>query len=216
MAIKRTIIAALKRSIPPSLIRYRLGASAGNEVLLTFDDGPDPQTTPRVLDCLAAHSVRAVFFIVGNRINKAPTLLRTIVEQGHVLGNHSFSHEQTQKLSAHEYFNDILRCQRVIEDTCGIVPHLFRPPYGILTINKTLAIHRAGLVPVCWSAEGGEFGFHKGHSEAAIAQHLSHTVRKRDIVLLHDNYDLMPQLLSATLPVLVQRGLSFGNAIEAL
>jgi peptidoglycan/xylan/chitin deacetylase (PgdA/CDA1 family) len=216
MAIKQILSATLKRCIPPSLIRYRLGASAGNEVLLTFDDGPDPQTTPRVLDCLAAHSVRAVFFIVGNRIQKAPWLLRTIVKQGHVVGNHSFSHEHTQHLSAREYFNDILRCQRVIEDTCGIVPHLFRPPYGILSIGKIVAIHRAGLLPLCWSAEGGEFGFNKGRSETAIAQHLIHSVGMGDIVLLHDNYESMPNVLSATLPSLVQRGLSFGNAIKAL
>ena len=200
----------LRRVIPPWLVRYRLDRCDQGEVLLTFDDGPDPETTPRVLELLARYHVRALFFIVGNRIHRAPGVLPQIVAQGHLVGNHSFSHEGTLGIPFSRYCDDLERCQGLIEGHTGCVPRFFRPPYGRIAPAALRAARRTGLQTICWSAEGGEFGHSSTRPWNVIAERLCSCVRGRDIVLLHDNYPHCAEVLEVLLPALAQRGLRLG------
>ena len=108
----------------------RLRHNAGNNILLTFDDGPHPEATPAVLDLLREHEARAIFFVVGNRIQRAPQMLLRILDEGHWLGNHSHTHPNDRRMPYREYLAELRKCQQVIHDITGTSPRFHRPPLG--------------------------------------------------------------------------------------
>lgn len=106
------------------------GPPSKREVALTFDDVPDTQFTPRVLDVLKAHNVKATFFVIGNRAEAHPELVKRIVREGHVIGNHSYTHPNLPKQTDDAFHNEVLKTERILTDLVGYSPRLFRPPYG--------------------------------------------------------------------------------------
>lgn len=104
----RALVSIIKSLMPQWLVRHRLDKNGGRAVLLTFDDGPHPEITMRVLDLLDRYGVRALFFIPGLRADNAPELPREIIKRGHKIGNHSFSHDM-DRLSFMENKTDIER-----------------------------------------------------------------------------------------------------------
>jgi peptidoglycan/xylan/chitin deacetylase (PgdA/CDA1 family) len=122
------------------------------ELALTFDDGPNPAWTPRLLDILAGHEVRATFFLVGCFAEAEPALVRRIAEAGHLIGNHSWSHPNLALTSAAKVRDELHRTNRTLEQILGRPVRHFRPPFGarrpaVLRIAATL-----GLMPVLWNA----------------------------------------------------------------
>ena len=101
-----------------------------DQVALTFDDGPNPVATPRLLDILARHHVRATFFLIGNFARREPGLTRRIAAEGHLVGNHTMSHPWLPQLSSTRIRQEIAGCNRVLEDTLGAPVRFFRPPHG--------------------------------------------------------------------------------------
>ncbi len=101
-----------------------------NQIALTFDDGPNPVATPRLLDVLAHHGVRATFFLIGNFARREPGLTRRIVAEGHLVGNHTLSHPWLPRLSAARIRREIAGCNHVLEDILGQPVRSFRPPHG--------------------------------------------------------------------------------------
>src|SRR5947207_11627153 len=123
-------LTATKLAIKQSLTWSRLNGGLKNSVLLTFDDGPHRESTPIVLELLKEHKARAVFFIVGARIQRAPHLLKRILEEGHALGNHSYSHPLERQHWFGAYLQDLRKCQNAIEQLTHQRPKFFRPPLG--------------------------------------------------------------------------------------
>ncbi len=117
-------------AIPLSYDIDQIG-DAKNKIVLSFDDGPDPRWTPRILDILKAKHVPAVFFVVGEQANSAPDLLRREYNEGHEIGNHTFTHPQFDEISHTQLKWELNLTQRLIESTLGVKSILFRPPYGI-------------------------------------------------------------------------------------
>jgi peptidoglycan-N-acetylglucosamine deacetylase len=199
----------------PVCIR-RLVPTVGDSVLLTFDDGPDDQVTPEVLQRLRAYGARAVFFVTGRAALRSPRLLRRIVEEGHLLGNHTYSHPQHVP-PLQEYEREVLRCQAVVGALAGAQPQLFRPPYGVLGGNGDLiaAPCSAGLQTVLWSAECRDWQERPLQKLRAVAIALAGRIRAGDIVLLHDNQPQVLTVLDILLPALqtrrlnLERGASF-------
>jgi peptidoglycan/xylan/chitin deacetylase (PgdA/CDA1 family) len=110
---------------------FVLSASRGSrKVALTFDDVPDPRFTPAVLDVLRTKKVCATFFVVGTRIVKNPAIVRRIHQEGHVVGNHSYSHPDFSKLTLSKMQEQIIRAEKAINRVVGFKPKLVRPPYG--------------------------------------------------------------------------------------
>src|SRR6187402_2649445 len=108
------------------------------EIAITFDDGPNPQTTPEILDILKKHDITATFFCIGERAAENPDLIRRIVAEGHILGNHSHSHHVLFDLfSKKNMVRDLRACNKTIEKMIGKRMLLFRPPYGVT--NPALA-----------------------------------------------------------------------------
>lgn len=132
--------------------RYR-AVTGRRELALTFDDGPDPRYTPALLDLLEAHNQRATFFVIGNRAERHPELLREIVRRGHELANHTWTHSYlTPFMSPDSLAAELSRTNAVIENTTGQRVRWFRPPVGLLSPRVVRGAELAQVEIICWSA----------------------------------------------------------------
>jgi peptidoglycan/xylan/chitin deacetylase (PgdA/CDA1 family) len=158
------------------------GRTDTNAVALTFDDGPGPDTDA-ILDVLAERRLRAAFFVVGQQVERYPSVARRIVAEGHEIGNHSFSHPMFLSQSPERTREQLARTQRAIEDATGVTPTLARPPYGIKTPAYFRAARALGLRVVQWSVAGFDW---KPLTAERVASHVLRGAQPGAIVLLHD------------------------------
>lgn len=159
------------------------GPRGGDQVALTFDDGPHPETTPRLLALLAERDVKATFFVVGSQCEAHPELLAEILEQGHDVGNHSFSHDVLFALRSKKRLRaEIQKCQQVLAAQ-GIRTRAFRPPVSITNPRLWGALQAEDLHCVHWSVRAGDRGNRRVHD---LARRILGPIRGGDIALLHD------------------------------
>lgn len=164
---------------PPGLGRPR---EAGR-VYLSFDDGPDPRWTPRILDLLAQADARATFFVVGCRALAQAALVRRVAAAGHALGNHTFSHRHPWTMLASTARREVRAGAAAIADLTGVAPEFFRPPHGRLRRCMLEEAERGGQRLVLWhrsAVDWGPLGIERG-----IARRLAAT-RPGEVVLMHD------------------------------
>lgn len=161
----------------------RLPQAGGRDLALTFDDGPNPESSPQVLDLLAEAGATATFFLVGERAARHPQLVRRISAGGHAVGSHSWSHPRPWELSARELHDDYARGHEAVQDALGRPTALFRPPHGHLGAAGLLALLRLRLRPVLWTHDPEDWA--AGTTRAQILDRLS-DVQAGDVVLLHD------------------------------
>lgn len=129
-----------------------IAPSRAGELALTFDDGPNPAWTPRLLEMLAGHEVHVTFFLLGSYAQAEPELVRRIATAGHLIGNHSWSHPDLALASCTRIREELMRTRETLEQITGAPVRYFRPPYGSRR-PATLAIARdLGLMPVLWNA----------------------------------------------------------------
>ncbi|MEV7781074.1 polysaccharide deacetylase family protein [Kitasatospora sp. NPDC088351] len=131
--------------------------SPPGHVALTFDDGPDPRSTPYVLDTLDALGVRATFFLLGAMLERAPGLGRELVTRGHEVAVHGWHHRRPWYPAPARDLRELRRTAEAVTDLCGARPRWYRPPYGVLTAGPALAAHRLGLRTVLWTAWGRDW-----------------------------------------------------------
>jgi peptidoglycan/xylan/chitin deacetylase (PgdA/CDA1 family) len=122
------------------------------ELALTFDDGPNPAWTPRLLDILASFDVRATFFMVGSHAQAEPALVRRVVAAGHVVGNHSWSHPNLAYTRTSRVRDELARSKQTLEELTGSPIRYFRPPFGARRPAVLRAARELGMVPVLWNA----------------------------------------------------------------
>jgi peptidoglycan/xylan/chitin deacetylase (PgdA/CDA1 family) len=165
------------------------GARDRSRVALTFDDGPDPEVTPLVLDALAKYETRATFFAIGESLAAHPRLARDIVAAGHELGNHSWAHSRLQSFSAvGDQEREIERGAQAIAAVTGArTPPLYRPPLGIKSPPLARAAYRKRLTLVAWSLHSHDSRI---SDPGRIARRVLSRIRPGDIVLMHDGHDL--------------------------
>ena len=123
-----------------------------HELALTFDDGPNPAWTPRLLDILATHQVQATFFLVGRYAEAEPELVRRIVAAGHLIGNHAWSHANLALTAASRVEEELTRTSQTLEQIAGVPVRYFRPPFGARRPVVFLIARSLGMVPVLWNA----------------------------------------------------------------
>lgn len=149
-----------------------LHGPARKEVALTFDDGPDDVWTPRILDVLAQHDVKATFMCVGERIQQNPEVLRRIVRDGHVVGNHSWDHPNLTKIPLAEVRTEIERTGSEIHRIAGVRPRLFRPPYGALNAEVIREATSLDYKIIFWNVDSLDWaGLTSFQVEANILAH---------------------------------------------
>jgi len=123
------------------------------KVALTFDDGPDPVHTPRVLDVLAQHGIRASFFLIGERAVRAPALTRRIADEGHDLGNHTWSHRSLWLSGPRETARQVEQGHAAIAEAAGTAPRFFRPPWGMTNLALFPLLRKLRTPCVFWSVQ---------------------------------------------------------------
>jgi len=165
-------------------------AGRPNTAVLSFDDGPDPEGTPAVLDALEAEGVRATFFVLGEQLLANPRLGRTLTERGHEVALHGHRHEPHDDLRPQAVRDDIARGLGTAEVACGRRPRFYRPPYGFFTGPSHAACADLGLEPVLWSAWGLDW---EEVPASRIAELVVRDLAEGAIVLLHDSARYAPR-----------------------
>lgn len=188
------------------------GPPGGDRLALTFDDGPDPVHTRRILELLDAAGQRATFFVIGERAAAQPELVAELARRGHGVENHSLRHARTTTFQgASRLAAELGRASSIIEGATGVAPRYFRPPAGLLSPPVVAAARRAGLQLLGWSATARD-----GTARATVPGSLGRLrrgLRPGAILVLHDGVErgarepIAPALLPALLDDLAARGL---------
>ena len=175
--------------VPPRMLTRILsgvcweGTPESRTMALTFDDGPDPDITPAVLDALGEAGARGTFFLVGERVLLHPGIVRMIAEGGHRIGNHSMSHSRMIFMKRNEVEEEIDGVQRAVEDAAGTAPVMFRPPYGIFDFTCARVVKERAMKLVLWTVLSGDYS---DASRDEILRRVTPFVRAGSIVVFHD------------------------------
>lgn len=182
-------------------------------VALTFDDGPHPSITPRLLDLLQAHGAKGTFFVLGSRAESYPELLERMVREGHEVGNHSWSHKSLVRLGPTAARADLQRAAATIEACTNQPCRLVRPPYGHTNAEIRAMIHRSGWAHIMWDADSRDWQLSDAN------QMLARILRKTSpgaVLLFHDIHPGVLRVLPVLLPALRQCGYRFVTISELL
>jgi peptidoglycan-N-acetylglucosamine deacetylase len=164
-------------------------------VALTFDDGPDAQSTPTLLEVLREAGVEAAFFCIGKRVAENPELAARIVREGHLLENHSYTHSHaTNCFSVARLQTELTKTQAVIEKATGVAPRCFRPPMGLSNPRVFRVARALGLMVVGWTARGLDT---RVTEPERIVARITRALEPGAIILLHDG-DVPPERLVVT------------------
>lgn len=175
-----TAIGPVRRRLAPRLA----GVGDRGHVALTFDDGPDPASTPAFLDLLARHERRATFFVLGAQAAAHRRLVARIAAEGHELAVHGWTHRCTVAVPPTRLVGEIRAATELVEDVTGRPVRWYRPPYGVLDTEAVLACRRLHLTPVLWTAWGREW--ERAATPERIVGSVMRTLRPGGTVLLHD------------------------------
>lgn len=162
---------------------FHWGVPNSNAIYLTFDDGPNPETTPALLALLKVYQAKATFFCVGNNVAKHPRLFEQIVNQGHSWGNHTYQHDDIKKTSAAAYLSSIKECSSIMMKYAKQETKLFRPPQGRIRGNYK-EILRAEYKVVFWTLLSMD---HRATTNSATCTRNLLKAKAGDIIVLHDN-----------------------------
>ncbi|WP_433887811.1 polysaccharide deacetylase family protein [Streptomyces sp. CA-111067] len=156
-----------------------------DDVALTFDDGPDPLSTPRFLRLLDDREVRATFFLLGSMAVRSPGLVKEMAEAGHEVAIHGWTHRAPLLRGPWTTYEDMARARDLVGGLTGSAPRLYRPPYGVMTAGTHLACRRLGLTPVLWTAWGEDW---RGRATPrSVLETVTRDLRGGGTVLLHDS-----------------------------
>ncbi|SFF57138.1 polysaccharide deacetylase family sporulation protein PdaB [Halobacillus alkaliphilus] len=188
------------------------GQIEGKMIALTFDDGPDQQYTPEILDILNEHKVKATFFLMGSRVVKHPDVTKRIVNEGHAIGNHTYWHPNLAEADIHQMEWEINHTNNQIYQATGKTTQWFRAPYGALNQQQVLSLGFLGYKGIGWSIDTEDW---KGPGKKAITRQVINNVHPGAIILMH-NAGHWTQDLSGTaesldelIPLLKRNGYQF-------
>lgn len=170
----------------------------GKEILITIDDGPDPHDTPKLLDLLDAHHVKAIFFMIGEKVRAHPELAREVIRRGHEIGNHTMTHPQASFWCAGPWRTrrEIAGCNRVIEEITGVKPRWFRAPVGHRNGFTHPVTRELGLEVMAWNRRG--YDAVEKDASKVLSRILPH-LGAGDIVLLHEATPIAEAVLKGVL-----------------
>jgi peptidoglycan-N-acetylglucosamine deacetylase len=195
----------LQRALMRNAFLWRM--PCGSDCALTFDDGPNVTYTPQVLELLGRHRIKATFFLVGESALRAPELVRLIVEEGHAVASHTYSHQEFPTLSATALRRELDDCRDLLRRVAGIDTNLVRPPRGRVDAASLLRLSRWGFRLVHWSKTYSDY---RQDGTAALLERIRAVgLQPRDIALLHDNNAHTVEALGDVLPEWCARGRTF-------
>ncbi len=191
------------------------GSGRARKIALTFDDGPEEPTTARVLDVLARHQVKAAFFLIGAKAERCPGLVRRMVEEGHIIGSHSFNHTSLFPFGSRKKIADELEKTRdTLKEITGKTVCLFRPPFGVTNPAIAAAIHTGGYQTVGWSVR--VFDTRGYVSRKRIRKRLLKKLHPGAVVLLHDRCGKADELVESFIVAAQEKGYEMVGLDELL
>ena len=197
------------------------GEGHGLPVYLTFDDGPIPEVTPKVLEILARYNVKATFFMVGENIDKHPDVFRQVLEAGHAIGNHTYNHVKGVKTPIEDYLRNVTKWEEAFRRNTQTAPlnfqrstfNLFRPPYGKATFRQRRALHQRGYQLIYWDVLTRDYNPHR--TPEKMFELIRRETRPGSIINFHDSLKSNERML-AVLPQAIEFLLSKGYEFKTL
>jgi len=192
---------------PPSLIRKLFPGTIWrvktNEkaLFITFDDGPVPEVTPWVIDCLKKYNAVATFFCVGDNVRKFPEIFKSLTDNGMAVGNHSFSHKRPKRLNKKDFFEDVDKCTEFVKS------RLFRPPHGKIRPWWTSELKKRFDKIVMWDILSLDYD--KNVTEEEVVNNVITNIRHGSVIVFHDSlkaWDRMKYALPIVLEFIVEKG----------
>lgn len=180
---------------------------AERELYLTFDDGPNPVETPRLLDLLARHDVRATFFMIGNVVERFPDVAKAVVDAGHALGNHSMTHPWFNRISAQEQLREIDAADAVLASIDGRPVHTLRPPHGRATFTSVRSAKQRNTTLLLWSHDSLDY---KLSGEQVLERLNGFSLQGGEVMLFHDDGGAAHYALERAIPRWKAAGFRFG------
>ena len=175
-------------------------------VCLTFDDGPDPQRTPKLLDLLKCHGLQATFFLIGEKAQAHPELVQRMVEEGHTIGNHTWSHVDVTKMSDKQACEEITKTSELVRSIVGYDTEYIRPPFGAWNKNLECGF---GMFPVLWTIDPLDW---KTENADQIVEKVMSEAKENAIILLHDRYEASVEAALRIVDLLKEQGYTFVTA----
>lgn len=167
-----------------------------DRVAITFDDGP-VENTLKILEILDKYKVKASFFCIGKNIEKNPEIMKLILSKGHFAGNHTYSHTRTMGfLSINRLVEEITRCDKVFQNTCGITPLTFRPPFGIINPKTQKALEITGHKVIGWNLRSYDAII---RAEELVVKRVLRKIKPGDVILFHDNKERTVEIVEQLL-----------------
>ena len=189
------------------------GPGFGNRLALTFDDGPSPGVTERVLAELSKRNLHATFFLIGSKVDAYPDLARRLVDEGHDVANHSYTHPRLAGMSDAAVEQQLARTQEAIARATGVTPVWFRPPYGAFRREQGTIASKMGLGVAYWSVDPKDWS---QPGSSAITQRVLSASQPGSIILLHDLHSQTADAVPAIFDGLIERAFlptSFHNFV---
>jgi peptidoglycan/xylan/chitin deacetylase (PgdA/CDA1 family) len=173
--------------VDPNLARsltYSRVKTDGPFIAMTFDDGPHPVHTPRLLDILKRRNIRATFFVVGTNARRYPQLIRRIIAEGHEIGNHTVNHKYLSRISVEQARAEVLGCEKAIVAACGVKPRILRPPGGHINDRVKVWLKKEfGYSTIMWAVDPEDW---KRPGSDVVAHRIISETDPGEIVLAHD------------------------------
>ena len=192
------------------------GNSNIKKIALTFDDGPNKTSLPKILDLLKSENIKASFFLIGKNIADKKLQVERVHNEGHLVLNHSYTHSNFDKASKELMISEIEKTNNVINDILGVTPRLYRPPYGIITKDIKLAVKNLGMNIVLWNIDGEDWNSERSLDYVVNTQ--KKETKNGSIILMHTqpNKEMSYEALKILIPHYRTQGYEFVKLDELL
>jgi peptidoglycan/xylan/chitin deacetylase (PgdA/CDA1 family) len=188
---------------------YRKKENDHMKIALTFDDGPHPRYTPQILDILDEYQIKATFFVVGVNAENYPSEVESIINKGHEIGNHTYSHPHVSCLNTANLTSEVEKCESAIYGLTDYKTKLFRPPEGMIDADVRSVLRSLDYKVILWDIDTRDWA----HTPPCdIAANIVDNISSGDIILMHDyiaHNSPTPEALRLFIPELIQKGYKF-------
>ena len=192
--------------VSEQIVFYHSVKTDSKKIAITFDDGPHPYLTEEIMSILDEYHVKATFFMVGINVINYPDVAKKVIDAGHEVGNHTFSHNHLNTLNEKMLSEELGRCEDALEELCEYRPHLFRPPEGAINTYIQHCSDNGDYRLILWSIDTRDW---ERKDPGKIVETVLSKIQPGDIILMHDyigRHSKTPEALRLLLPELISRG----------